>query len=78
MVSVLGRFLLVGLGSPLLLLLVALGLLLVEVPFAPLLVGPDPLLVGWVVSVDISRSVPEDCDMLRGRFLKPFRTGEDE
>jgi hypothetical protein len=37
----------------------------------PLLVGAVPFdCAGGVSSLDISRSVPEDCDMLRGRFLK--------
>ena len=36
----------------------------------PLLVGGIPFAGLGVASVDISRSVPDDCDMLRGRGLK--------
>jgi hypothetical protein len=61
MVSVLGRFFVLGRGSewvPL-------------VPLEPLLVGAVPFnCAGGVRSLDISRSVPDDCDMLRGRFRK--------
>jgi hypothetical protein len=53
MVSVLGRFFVVGRGSLLLLLLLGVFPL-------PLLVGAVPLGWVWVVSVDISRSVPDD------------------
>jgi hypothetical protein len=60
MVSVLGRFFVVGRGSP-------------------LLVGAVPLVGGCVVSLDISRSVPDELDMLRGRFMKgPFKLAELE
>lgn len=48
MVSVLGRFLLVGRDSAF-------------VPLVPLLVGGTPFVcAGGVLSLDISRSVPED------------------
>ena len=53
MVSVLGRFFVVGRGS---------------VPL-PLLVGGAPLDGIVAASLDISRSVPDDWDMLRGRDL---------
>lgn len=60
--SVLGLFFVDGRGS---------------VALLPLLVGAVPFVCGCEVSVDISRSVPDDCDMLRGRFLKaPFKPAE--